>query len=74
MNIKQPKPGTELPVVVHEWSDKSCDYRAIYLVSGAGVAEYKTGKDWERLHTDASIAIFALLGLPLSIKAKAVVE
>lgn len=74
LEIKQPEPGTELPVVVHEWSDGSASYRAMYLGSGGGVVQYNTGNGWVCPHVDASISIFALLGLPLSIKVKAVVE
>lgn len=70
MNIKQPEPGTELPVVVHEWSDEETKYEVGYKFDGHGFMS----QDGVTMPSIATRFTFALLGLPLSIKAKAVVE
>jgi len=78
IEINTPEPGDSLPFVVAEWEGNGYRYHAGYNAMGNAFVEGKQrdniGSYEIRIVDSASIwAIFAMLGLPMSVKATNVI-
>lgn len=75
IEIKIPEPGDKLPFVVAEWEIEGLFFRAGYAFNGNAFVESsrRKGNAYNNECSHTIWAVFAVLGLPLAVKASSAV-